>query len=68
MVEFIYSEFEKELRVDDIFIKVFNNDIYYRPRDPIHFLQSLLLAIHDHRENRDNLSELLRALRNLICF
>jgi hypothetical protein len=65
---FRYAEQKNELRVDEIFITLFNKDIYFRPRDPISFLTHLIKELKAKKDDIVTSFELLRAARNLVCF
>lgn len=64
--EYNYTESSKELRVDGVFIRLLNKDIYYTHRDPAHFLDKLVQSIFEIKDDLALSYEVLTALRSLI--
>ena len=64
--EYIYTECSKELRVDGVFIRLLNKDIYYTHRYPTHFLDKLVQTIFEIKDDLSLSYEVLTALRSLI--
>ncbi|CDW89296.1 UNKNOWN [Stylonychia lemnae] len=76
--KFDYSVNINELRVEGIFVKQFNSDIYYKPSDVNLFVKSLLEQLKQRVENThltdlsdqlfDDVLEITKAIRNLIQY
>ena len=67
LYSFTYSAHQKELRIDDVFISLYNSDLYFRPKD-IHKFAGKLIEMLENARNKDTFLDLLKALRNLVCF
>ena len=76
--EFDYSVNESELRIESIFVKQFNSDIYFKPSDAFSFVRSLLTQFSERLSGKqlpelsdqefDDALEIIKALRNLIQY
>lgn len=77
--DFDFEINKNELKIDDIFVKHFNSDIYFRPQNVRNFVNNLFSEIRDKVESEnsrletdervfDNLLEMTKALRNLIQY
>ena len=74
--EFDYEINKKELKIDDIFVKHFNSDIYFRPQNVRNFVDNLFTKLKKTLESGnfaemtakqfDDVLEITKALRNLI--
>ena len=74
--EFDYEINKKELKIDDIFVKHFNSDIYFRPQNVNNFVDNLFTALRKALQSGsfaemtakefDDVLEITKALRNLI--
>ena len=56
--EFKYHIDHSELKVNDIFVKYYNQDIFYRPKDVNGFVVALINQLKEEIENKNGLEEL----------
>jgi len=79
LLSFDYQSNKNELKVDDIFVRNFNGDIYFKPTNVQHFVKSLVERLELIYSGKTNLTEfsekefedaleLLKALRNLVQY
>ena len=64
--DYWYTEYSKELRVDGVFIRLLNKDIYHSHRNPSRFLHKLVETIFKIKNDISLSYEVLTALRSLI--
>ena len=75
---FDYEINKKELKIEDIFVKHFNSDSYFKPQNVRNFVDSLFAALRSQMDNSnftemtakqfDDVLEITKALRNLIQY
>lgn len=65
--DFLYTEHNKELKVDDIFIRLLNKDIYFSHKHPHEFLVKLVDKVLEVQEDKLSAFEVLMAIRNCIA-
>ena len=73
---FDYEINRQELKIDDIFVKHFNSDTYFKPQNVRYFVASLFTALRESLQRGsftemtakqfDDVLEITKALRNLI--
>ena len=54
--EFEYTIYKTELKIHNIFLRNFNEDIYFRPSDPEAFVKELLETLRSKVDNVQNFS------------
>ena len=63
-----------QLKVENIFVRNFNQDVYFKPKDPINFSRNLMARLEEDKmiicegETDDDCLEMLRAIKNLISY
>lgn len=65
--DFTYTDYEDELTIDNIHIRLLNKDIYYAIEDPDSFLVKLMEKLKENTSDKLLSFELLMALRNCIA-
>ena len=75
--DFRYTVDKKELKIDEIFVKYFNDDIFFRPPNMIQFVKALIERLHEDTAEGEfsneltipalvDVLEITKALHNLI--
>jgi benzoyl-CoA reductase/2-hydroxyglutaryl-CoA dehydratase subunit BcrC/BadD/HgdB len=63
---FHYSVDTEQLKVENIFVRHFNQDVYFKPKNILNFVDSLISRLE--QASAENAIEMLKAIKNLIQY
>lgn len=65
--DFLYTDHNKELKVDNVFIRLLNKDVYFSHKQPEEFLVKLVDKVLEVQDDLLSAFEVLMAIRNCIA-
>jgi len=69
---FDYKINKDQLKVENIFVKNFNLDVYFRPKNPLSFVANLMEKLETDgqqlKDKAEDVFEMLKAIKNLIQY